>query len=398
MGLSGIVLAVLIILVGLGTAAGMLILVTGRDREQEAPDSQSHWWEGEDLNLELPPPENAWKPATWYSEVADGTLFPNQPSTSFRILADSSFQRAISRRDLEDRAANEPTRPHASLPNSPLPPTGPHLPKEPTMPPIPDELEALTQIPTVSMRIVPVKDNLPPTRKMRSMRPGHSTSPLAEQDALLHHIDTVETAELVKNWPGQSSEPFTGDETPEVAELAPSPEDGGSPAPVETRDQFDDRLEIEAYAEVIHLGYYADLDAISISFAGCSIRKSSDVPLVFQSISQKLEQVLAPQEWHQRALLLDVAGLEVADEAEIAWDMLLDGFVSQYCPEVTLSQALAVQYDSSQLPQDHLTDEGMATQEMLQQMGPGGGQLRSLARAQSFDEAVGMLQHMRAGM
>jgi hypothetical protein len=360
MSLSRIVLAGLIVLIGLGIAAGVWVLVTSKDKEQEAGDGQSHWLEDQDLDLDLPPPENAWKPTTWYSEVADGTLFPNQPSPSFRIPADSSFHRAIARRELEDHAANEPTKPHPTFPSSTLPSSEPH-------PPVtPDELEALAQIPTVTMRVVPVKDNLPTTLKMRAARPSRrdrSTFPLGEQDALLNRVDTIETPELVKDWSEESSG-------------------------------------IKGFTEAIHLGYYEDLDAIAISFTACSVRNSSDVPEVFQTINQKLEQLLAEQEWHQHALLLDIAGLQVAAEAQIAWELVLDGFVSQSCPEVAPNRVLAVQYDSSRPPETRPADENVdsAPKEILQPAGNIGGQPALLAVAHSFDEAVGILQHMRTSM
>jgi hypothetical protein len=122
------------------------------------------------------------------------------------------------------------------------------------------------------------------------------------------------------------------------------------------------------------------------------------VPEVFQTIYQKLEQLLADQEWHQRALLLDVAGLQVAAEAQIAWELVLDGFVSQSCPEVAPNRVLAVQYDSSRPVATQPDDENItaAPAEILQPIGTAGGQLALLAMAQSFDEAVSMLRQMRA--
>ena len=102
MNLGGIVLVVLTIILALGFAAGVYALLAG-DRARAkihpvGPAVPEEQFPGE----ELPPREDAWKPAVWYSEAAEGTLFPNQPSPSFRISADSSFQRAITRRELED--------------------------------------------------------------------------------------------------------------------------------------------------------------------------------------------------------------------------------------------------------------------------------------------------------
>jgi hypothetical protein len=170
---------------------------------------------------------------------------------------------------------------------------------------------------------------------------------------------------------------------------------------VEIADVLYDQGEpgIQTFTEAIHLRYYADLDAIAISFTGCSIQNSSDVPEVFQTINQKLEHVLANQEWHQRALLLDLAGLQVAAEAQIAWELVLDGFVSQSCPEVAPNRVLAVRYDSSHPVAAQAADENTdaAPQEILQPIGTAGGQLALLAVAQSFDEAVSILRQMRAG-
>ncbi|MGO8948096.1 MAG: hypothetical protein ACLQUY_10625 [Ktedonobacterales bacterium] len=176
MDLSGIVLGALIILVGLGIGAGVIIVLPGRDREQDGLFPQSGWLETASTDPESAPPGNAWKPETWYSEVADGTLFPNQPSPSFRVSADSSFQQAIARRDREDQVSNEPTRPYASISRrgnpAPAPPPGDTTPLDP----IPDNMEALAQIPTVEMHTVPVRDNLPTTLKLRSLQRGHASN------------------------------------------------------------------------------------------------------------------------------------------------------------------------------------------------------------------------------
>jgi len=181
MDLSGIVLAVLIVLVGLGIAAGAMILVANGDRDRNGVHARSRWLDDDTLDP-APPPQNAWKPGTWYSEVADGTLFPNQPSPSFRISADSSFQRAIARRVREDQASDEPTRPHvaiSSMAGTPLESPSDTAP----LPDIADDLEALTQTPTISMRIVPVKDNLPQTLKSRAVRPGHSLNQMPGKES-----------------------------------------------------------------------------------------------------------------------------------------------------------------------------------------------------------------------
>jgi hypothetical protein len=394
MSLSRIVLAGLIVLVGLGIAAGVWILLTTKDKQQEADDSRSHWLEDQDLDRELPPPANAWKPTTWYSDVADGTLFPNQPSPSFRIPADSSLHRAMATRKLEDLAADEPTRPHASFPSNPVPSSGSRPPAGPTTPDELDEIDILSQTPTASMRVAPVPDNLPTTLKMRTarpIRPNRSTYSAVEQDDPLNGITTRDSTELVEEWLEDGSGPAPEAGTLVAAEPAPVSEELGSPGPVETLEQYDHSgLETMAFTDTIRLDYYVDLDAIAISFTGCSVRNSSDVPQVFQTIHEKLEQLLVAQEWHQRALLLDVAGLQVAAAAQIAWELVLDGFVSQSCPEVAPNRVLAVQYDSSRpprtLPADETTDA--ALNETVRPA--------LLALAQSFDEAVRMVQDMRA--
>src|SRR5215469_5392036 len=107
MDLGGIALVLLIFVLGMGLAAGTLAWIMGRKNEQVQPNQEQVWPEEYIEGEELPPREDAWKPAIWYSEAAKGTLFPNQPSPSFRIAADSSFQRAISRRDLEALAATD---------------------------------------------------------------------------------------------------------------------------------------------------------------------------------------------------------------------------------------------------------------------------------------------------
>src|SRR5271166_2240290 len=131
MDLSGIVFAVLIILVVLGTVAGILIVVNVGDQAQDTGHSPTGWsaaHESAGTDPHPPTPQNAWKPETWYSEMADGTLFPNQPSPSFRVSADSSFLQAIARREREDQASNEPTRPHPNVSRPFLP--APSRPRE----------------------------------------------------------------------------------------------------------------------------------------------------------------------------------------------------------------------------------------------------------------------------
>jgi hypothetical protein len=206
----------------------------------------------------------------------------------------------------------------------------------------------------------------------------------------------------MKNWSEESSAPAPEAGTPVAAEQAPVADKLGAPSRVEIYDQYDhSEPVIKAFTEAIHLDYYADLDAIAISFTSCSVRNSSDVPEVFQTINQKLEQLLAEQDWHQRALLLDIAGLQVAAEAQLSWELVLDGFVSQSCPEVVPNRVLAVQYDSSRPPETRPADDNTmnaAPQESLHRAGNAVRRPALLAVAQTFDEAIDMVRRMRAGM
>ena len=184
MNLSGIMLAVLIIVIGLGIAAAVTIVAMGGDRADHGRESLSSLQEDASSDPALPPPQNAWKPETWYSEIAEGTLFPNQPSPSFRISADSSLHRAVARREREALASNEPTRPHAAVSGSA--PTTASASSEragdAARLPLPShDLDALTQTPTLSMRIAPVPDNLPRTLKRPVVRPARSTTAAFEK-------------------------------------------------------------------------------------------------------------------------------------------------------------------------------------------------------------------------
>jgi hypothetical protein len=182
------------------------------------------------------------------------------------------------------------------------------------------------------------------------------------------------------------------------ADLNYGPEPGqvdetGEPGQVdETGEQRYDRNLIEAYSRAIHLGYDADLDAIAVQFTNCPVMESSDVPWIFQTIGRKIQELFASDTWHQHGLLLDVAGLQVAPEAEAVWEMMLDGFVTQLCPEVAPRIALAIQYDSS--GQYDATPEGEKMPE-LQRASSVTGQPRPLMVARSFEAALLLLQLMR---
>ena len=163
--------------------------------------------------------------------------------------------------------------------------------------------------------------------------------------------------------------------------------------PLETSEERYERLMVEAYSQVIHVGYDEELDAVGIAFSGCPIRQNSDVPWVFKTISRKIQDLLAPQAWGQHALLLDVAKLQVAAEAEAAWEMMLDGFVAQTCPEVTPYAVLAIQFDSSASP-DETPAPGDVTHD-LQLASSVTGQQRPLIQASSYEAALVLLQLLR---
>jgi hypothetical protein len=166
-------------------------------------------------------------------------MFPNQPSPSFRIPADSSLHRAVTRRDLEDRAAEQPTIPQASVPSGSLSSTQSHPPAEF------DEIEALSQLPTVKMEAVPVKDNLPITLKSRAVRPARrdrSSRPLADQDkdALPDDSGTDEPAELGQDWSEDGSGPASAAETPVATDPAPVVSAEPEPPAPAAKDYDDD--------------------------------------------------------------------------------------------------------------------------------------------------------------
>jgi len=531
MNLGGTILVVLAIILVSGVAAGLYILFAG---DRARPKAQPLRPEVPEENIpgeELPPREDAWKPEVWYSEAAQGTLFPNQPSPNFRISADSSFQRAITRRELEDLAVEEPTKPQLALARQN------HVPAEESPPPsIPDEVEALSETPTLTMKITPIKDDLPTTVKMRAVRrnrfippesealsngsaptndvpaeiadmesysfsapmasPEYDSAPeetpredsadtivLMAVDGEDIHVDGFHSQEdshfTPEDWPSDifvgaetdvvevpgresdpvvtafaSAEPDPGltwipVETPEdyraedsetyreSVMLAKEPEEYRAPAelveeqpvgewlepvelmeeqplpvdvaevdltpveadvgletepPPETDEHRYDRLLQEVYSQAIHLGYDADLDAISVQFTNCPVMESSDVPWIFQTIGVKIQELFPSDAWQQHGLLLDVAGLQVAPEAEASWEMVLDGFVTQLCPEVAPRIALAIQYDSSIR---HAAGEEDDTIPELQRASSVTGQPRPLVVARSYEAALLLLQLMR---
>ena len=71
-------------------------------------------------------------------------------------------------------AVDGPTEPQLALPGQTSAPADQTLPAS-----ISDEVEALSEIPTVMMKIAPVKDDLPTTIKMRAMRRNRFTPPLS---------------------------------------------------------------------------------------------------------------------------------------------------------------------------------------------------------------------------
>jgi hypothetical protein len=160
--------------------------------------------------------------------------------------------------------------------------------------------------------------------------------------------------------------------------------------PVETNEERYERLMVEAYGQVIHVAYAEEFDAVGLSFSGCPVRQSSDVPWVFKTISHKIQKLLAPQPWRQHPLLVDVARLQVATEAQAAWEMMLDGFVTQSCPEVTPDAVLAIQFDSS-LPPAETPEPGAVTEE-LQLASSVTGQQRPVIQASSHEAALLLLQ------
>jgi hypothetical protein len=490
MDLGGIALVLLLFVLGLGLAAGTLAWIMGRNNEREQNDHEQVWPEGYIEGEELPPREDAWKPAIWYSDAAKGTLFPNQPSPSFRISADSSFQKAIARRDLEALAADGPTEPD-------LPSAKPASPPETEDSRLPDEVENLSEIPTQTLHAIPVKDDLPTTLKMRTVARSRITYPLPEElvetvsaammevpaepepapagsvpsvvadgdevvtlpaahDAevyqeldspiwvadvepsqlvspvvpMTYEIDTsplvapliataaeeVDTS-LVMASPSEAALPVEEFETSHVVAplyqleddslttsataVQPEPEpelelpheQEEVSDPVETHEQRYERLMVEAYSQVIHVTYDGEFDAISLRFSGCPIRQNSDVPWVFKTISRKLQDALAPATGPQHAMLLDIAGLQVAAEAQAAWEMVLDGFVAQACPEVTPYVVLAIQYDSSSSAGE-TPEPGEAAYD-LQLASSVTGQRRPLIQASSYEAAVVLLQMVR---
>ncbi len=151
----------------------------------------------------------------------------------------------------------------------------------------------------------------------------------------------------------------------------------------ETEAQHYDRLMVEAYSEVTEVVYDADHDLVRDSFIGCPVRQSTDVAWVFKAIGRKMQALMPPGTWRQYAMLFDVAGLELAPEAETAWRMVLDAFVTHACPEVAPGMALAAQYNSLN---DTPATETAAEQEQ-----------RPLALARSYDEALRIIQERRAG-
>ncbi len=139
--------------------------------------------------------------------MADGTLFPNQPSPSFRVSADSSFLKAIARRDREDQASNEPTRPHPIVSRPSLP-----APSRPGETSAADDLQEITESPTASLPAVPVKDNLPVTLKTRAVQSHHPvvSSPMKTlQPATSSSQTNDEDVALTLDW----STSGTGDES-----------------------------------------------------------------------------------------------------------------------------------------------------------------------------------------
>ena len=504
MDLGGIALVILIVVLGLGLAAGTLVWIMGSKGEQEQANQEQVWPAGYVEGDELPPREDAWKPAIWYSEAAKGTLFPNQPSPSFRISADTAFQRAIAQRDLEAKGADGPTEPN--LPAARLA-TSPAVNQQELATWIPDEVENLSEIPTQTMQAIPIKDDLPPTLKMRSVTRSRTTYPLPEvvmepvSSAMMgeqpepeptpvdsvpsvageeptaspateayqepavpiwsgrvdtlplsnstsfsmldEEVDTsemaalempiwvepVDTSQLVAPLPFAPMEevdtsqvvappplvpveevgrfqvvaPRNQLEEESLAVFAPDVQSEPEPerpdereevgGPLETNEERYERLMVEAYSQVIHAQYDEELDAVALSFSGCPIRQNSDVPWVFKTISRKILDLLAPQAWRQHAILLDVAKLQVAAEAQAAWEMMLDGFVAQSCPEVTPYAVLAIQYDSSSAP-DETLEPGEATHD-LQLASSVTGQLRPLIEAPSYETAVVLIQLLR---
>ena len=228
MDLGGIALVILIFVLGLGLAAGTLAWIMGRQDEQTQANQEEGWPGGYVDGEELPPREDAWKPAIWYSEAAKGTLFPNQPSPSFRISADTSFQRAIARRDLEAMAADGPTVP--DLPAA-SPATSSALNQWKPDTSIPDEVENLSEIPTQTMHAVPVKDELPPTLKLRSVARSRTTYPLPAG-----MVEAVSSA-MMEEPP--VPEPVPVDSAASVADVG------------EEALALDDALDTEVYQEVL---------------------------------------------------------------------------------------------------------------------------------------------------
>jgi hypothetical protein len=205
-------------------------------------------------------------------------------------------------------------------------------------------------------------------------------------------VEQVDTSKLVAPPSPLPLEEADTSQPESELELPARPEEVD--APIETNEERHERLMIEAYSQVIHVAYDEDFNAVLLTFSGCPIRQDSDVPWVFKTISRKIQDIFSRTTWHQHALLLDVARLQVAPEAEAAWEMVLDGFVAQSCPEVTPYAVLAIQFDSSS-PADEIP-VAAETSHDLQLASSVTGQQRPLIQAASYDAAVLLLQMLRA--
>jgi hypothetical protein len=131
--------------------------------------------------------------------------------------------------------------------------------------------------------------------------------------------------------------------TPSLGRMAVFATEDAGGAPYNGRRMSE---QTRAYAERIVIEYDPVFETVSLRFNECTVRTRDEVTQAFRVLLAKLRTLLARVHREHAALLVDIAGLEVAPAMQPDWGRALRGILAATCPRTRQGRFLIASYDS----------------------------------------------------